>query len=56
MSAVYIVAPVVVALAFVLGAVAGVRWTTDVWFSFLDDEMGEDWADQLIERFKKWKL
>ena len=56
MATSYVVVPALIALAFVVGAGAGVKWTTDVWFMFLDGEMGKESADQLIERFKKWQM
>ena len=51
-----VIVPALIALAFVVGAGAGIKWTTDIWFMFLDDVMDEEVADRLIERFKKWRM
>lgn len=50
-----VIAGALIALAFIVGAVLGVRWTSQVWFDFLDDYVGEEAADLMIDRFKEWQ-
>jgi len=56
MNAWIFIVPAIVVIAFVVGAGLGVKWMTGIWFRFLDDDMGEIEANELIERFEKWQM
>jgi hypothetical protein len=56
MNAWVVIVPVIVAIAFVVGAGLGVKWTTGIWITFLDDDMGEMEAGELLDRFEKWQM
>jgi len=52
---IYIIVPLIAIAAFIGGAIVGVKWVTDIWFTFLDDEMGEMEAGELIDKFERWQ-